>query len=124
MDLTPATDAIQSCNYSGQAVPGNPDDSKTTQPNGTGAHVYDGSPVCRGGQPFDFNNNTVFHPVRLRRHRLMAGVNYRYEMVMIGGQFMMDVVPPADAQPDSSDKADLKGEDKQYAFAFEIGGMF
>jgi hypothetical protein len=124
IDLTPATDAIQACNYSGQAVPGNPDDSKTTTGDASGAHVYDGSPVCKGGQPFDFNNNTVFEPVRLRRHRLMAGVNYRYEMVMVGGQFMMDLVPPADAQPDAQDKLDLADEDKQYAFVLELGAMF
>jgi hypothetical protein len=124
IDLTPATDAIQACNYSGQAVPGNPDDSKTTLGDAGGEHVYDGGPVCRGGQPFDFNNNTVFEPVRLRRHRLMAGVNYRYEMVMIGGQFMMDMIPPADAQPDAEDKLDLKDEDQQFAFVFELGAMF
>jgi len=124
IDLTPATDAIQACNYGGQAVPGNPDDTKTTMGAGLGEHVYDGGPVCRGGQPFDFNNNTVFHPVRLRRHRVMAGVNYRYEMVMIGGQFMMDLVPPSDAQPNTQDKLDLKGEDKQFAFMFELGAMF
>ena len=124
IDLTPATDAIQACNYSGAAVPGNPDDGKTTLPNGQGSHVYDGGPVCKGGQPFDFNNNTVFHPVRLRRHRLLAGVNYRYEMVMVGGQFMMDAVPPADAQPDADAKKYLAGEDKQFAFALELGAMF
>jgi hypothetical protein len=62
--------------------------------------------------------------VRLRRHRLMAGVNYRYEMVMVGGQFMMDMVPPADAQVNDSAKADLEGEDKQFAFMFELGAMF
>jgi hypothetical protein len=124
IDLTPATDAIQACNYSGQAVPGNPDDSKTTTGDASGAHVYDGSPVCKGGQPFDFNNNTVFEPVRLRRHRLIAGVNYRYEMVMVGGQFMMDLVPPADAQPDAQDKLDLADEDQQFAFVLELGAMF
>lgn len=121
IDLTPATDAIQSCNYSGSAVPGNPDPGKTTS---TGQHIYDGGPVCRGGQPFDFNNNTVFQPARLRRHRLIVGVNYRYEMVMVGGQFMMDLVPPADAQPRAVEKAYLDGESKQYSFVLELGAMF
>jgi hypothetical protein len=122
IDLTPATDAIQACNYSGPAVPGNADPNK--MPTAKGQPVYDGSPVCRGGQPFDFNNNTVFRPARLRRHRLLAGVNYRYEMVMVGGQFMMDAVPPADAQVNSTSKQFLTGEDKQYAFMFELGAMF
>jgi len=124
IDLTPGTDAIQSCNYSGPAVPGNPDPTKTTQPDGSGTHVYDGSPVCRGGQPYDFNNNTVFDPVRLRRHRLLAGVNYRYEMVMVGGQLIMDLVPPASAQPEQKNKDFLGGEDRQYSFVFELGAMF
>lgn len=125
IDLTPGTDAIEACNYSGNAVPGNPDPTKTTGENGTGELVYDGGPVCRDGAlPFDFNNNTVFDPVRLRRHRLIAGANYRYEMVMVGGQFMMDLMPPADAQPEADDKKTLEGEDKQFAFMFELGAMF
>jgi hypothetical protein len=125
IDLTPGTDAIQACNYSGNAVPGNPDPNKTTEPNGQGELVYDGGPVCRDGAlPFDFNNNTVFDPVRLRRHRLLGGVNYRYEMVMVGGQFVMDLMPPSDAQVKDDDKAALDGEDKQYSFMFELGAMF
>jgi hypothetical protein len=124
IDLTPGTDAVQGCNYAGPAVPGNPDPNKNTKPDGTGANVYDGSPVCRGGQPTDFNNNTVFDAVRLRRHRLLAGVNYRYEMVMIGGQLIMDLVPPGSAQPDADNKKALSGEDKQVSFVFELGAMF
>lgn len=118
IDLTPATDAIQACNYAGPAAPGNP---KTTA---SGEVVYDGSPVCNGGQPYDFNNNTVFDAVRLRRHRLLAGVNYRYEMLAVGGQLIMDLVPPGDAQPDAENKRILSGEDKQFSFVFELGAMF
>jgi hypothetical protein len=121
IDLTPATDAIQACNYSGNAVPGHPDPNKV---NSAGQHVFDGSPVCNGGQPYDFNNNTVFDPVRLRRHRLLAGANYRYEMVMVGAEFIMDLVPPANAQFKQSAKEYLQGEDKQYSFVFELGAMF
>jgi len=121
IDLTPATDAIQSCGYSGGAVPGNADPNKK---NMKGTSAFDGGPVCNGGQPFDFNNNTVFRPVRLRRHRLLAGVNYRYEMVMVGGQFMMDAVPPSEAQPDADSKKFLSGEAKQFSFVLELGAMF
>ncbi|HEY3496382.1 MAG TPA: hypothetical protein VGK73_16900 [Polyangiaceae bacterium] len=122
IDLTPATDAIQSCNYSGPAVPGNPDSGKT---NGAGGdHVYDGGPVCEGGQPFDFNNNTVFDPVRLRRHRLMFGVNYRYEMVMVGAEFITDLMAPEKAQVDDESKEYLAGEDSQFSFVLELGAMF
>jgi hypothetical protein len=80
--------------------------------------------VCEGGTPLDFNNNTVFDPVRIRRQRLLAGLNYRYEMVMVGGQFIMDLVPPADAQVDADEEAALEGEEKQWTLVFELGGMF
>jgi hypothetical protein len=123
IDLTPATDAIQACNYSGPAVPGNPDDSKTTVPGGSD-HVYDGSPVCNGGQPFDFNNNAVFEPVRVRRHRLLIGVNYRYEMVMIGGQLITDLTAPSSAQVSDDEREALEGEGRQVSFMFELGAMF
>jgi hypothetical protein len=45
-------------------------------------------------------------------------------MVMVGGQFMFEPISPADAQPNQEDKDALSGESKQYAFMFEIGGMF
>lgn len=116
IDLTPGTDALRYCNYAGQNVPGNTDNSK--------GKPDDGQPVCKGGSPLDFNNNVVFKPARLERHRLIFGLNYRYEMVMLGGQFLIDAVPPADAQTDSQNKQDLKGEDRQYTLSFELGAMF
>jgi hypothetical protein len=124
IDLTPATDAIGYCNYAGSAIPGNPPKDATDAMGNVVGEVYDGSPVCAGGQPYDFNNNVVFDAVRLRRHRLLAGVNYRYEMVMVGAQFIMDLVPPAEAQPDDEDAAHLEGEASQYSFVLELGGMF
>jgi hypothetical protein len=122
IDLTPGTDALGYCNYAGNAVP--PQAKEVPDANDNPADVYDGSPVCAGGQPYDFNNNVVFDPARLRRHRLIGGLNYRYEMVMVGGQFMMDLVPPADAQPEEASKAALEGEARQYSFVLELGAMF
>ncbi len=116
IDLTPGTDALRYCNYAGQNVPGNRDPA---QPAATG------QPICRGNaSPLDFNNNVVFKPARLERHRLIFGLNYRYEMVMVGGQFLVDAVPPADAQNDATDKEDLKDEARQYTMSFELGAMF
>jgi hypothetical protein len=115
IDLTPATDAVGYCNYAGPNLPGNTDPNKT---------VNDGQPVCNGGSPADFNNNQVFKKVRLERQRLIFGVNYRYEMVMAGLQFITDIVDPADAQNSDTDKADLKGEDRQWTIAIELGAMF
>ncbi len=123
VDLTPGTDAIGYCNYTGQNVPGNADPDKYT-PAPNSVPTYDGQPVCDGGSPLDFNNNVVFKQVRLRRQRMLAGLNYRYEMVMVGAEFIMDIVPPADAQVTTKDKNDLKGEDKQWTLAFELGAMF
>jgi hypothetical protein len=117
VDLTPGTDALRYCNYAGQNVPGNTDPDPGKPPD-------TGQPVCNGGSPLDFNNNVVFKSARLERHRLIFGLNYRYEMVMLGGQFLIDAVPPADAQNDDADKAVLKDEERQYTLSFELGAMF
>ncbi|MEZ4223398.1 MAG: hypothetical protein R3B13_20800 [Polyangiaceae bacterium] len=116
VDLTPATDAVGYCNYAGPNVPGNGDINKPGQ--------FDGQPVCINGSPLDFNNNVVFNKARLERQRLMIGLNYRYEMVMVGGQFITDIVDPADAQNSDSDSEDLKGEDRQWTIVLEAGAMF
>lgn len=117
VDLTPGTDPVGYCNYAGPNVPGNPDPTKP-------AGQYDGQPVCRGGSPLDFNNNAVFQKARLERQRLIFGLSYRYEMVMIGGQFITDIVDPADAQNSDSDKEDLDGVPRQWTIVLEAGAMF
>jgi hypothetical protein len=118
IDLTPGTDALRYCNYAGQNVPGN------TDPNADPSKADNGQPICKGGSPLDFNNNVVFKPARFERHRLIFGLSYRYEMVMLGGQFLVDAVPPADAQNDSADRDALKDEARQYTLSFELGAMF
>src|SRR5450432_1880641 len=126
VDLTPGTDATGYCNYAGSNIPGNPDPNKTYKDPGTNVvhNVYDGQPVCKGGgSPSDFNNNTVFNPVRLHRQRLMFGLNYRYEMVMAGAQFITDLLSPGDANT-GSNKTDLKDEDRQWTLVLELGAMF
>ncbi len=117
VDLTPGTDALRYCNYAGQNLPGNTDPDATNAPS-------DGQPICNGGSPLDFNNNVVFKNARLERQRFILGLNYRYEMVMLGGQFLMDLVPPEDAQDSEADKLALKGEERQYTLSFELGAMF
>ncbi len=115
VDLTPGTDAQQYCNYAGTNVPGTPDPKKT---------VYDGQPVCRaGGSPDDFNNNAVFNAVRVHRQRLMVGANYRYEMVMLGAQFITDLLSPGDANS-GANKTDLKDEDRQWTVVLDLGAVF
>ena len=114
MDLTPNTNASDLCGTSGTQVPGNP---AATGP-------YDGSPVCTTGTVLDYNNNQVFRPVRLEHQRLFFGLNYRYEILTFGGQFMMDIVPPEQIQNQDYEKEALKGVPKHWAFALQLGGQF
>jgi hypothetical protein len=117
VDLTPGTNAQQYCGYAGNNVPG-----------ARGAKGDpDGQPICTasGNNPqADFNNNAVFSAARLKRHRLLVGMNYRYEMVMVGAQFITDLTSPSDAQTTDKDKADLKGEERQWTLALELGAAF
>jgi hypothetical protein len=117
IDLTPGTDALRYCNYAGQNLPGNVDPDPNQTPE-------DGQPICNGGSPLDFNNNVVFKNARLERQRFIVGANYRYEMLMFGAQFLMDLVPPEDAQNSDADKQALAGEDRQFTLSFELGAMF
>lgn len=122
IDLTPATDAQGYCGYGGSNTPGNPDPRKASDP-----PVYDGQPICTapGANPhLDFNNNQVFDAVRLERHRLLVGFNYRYEMVMVGAAFITDLTSPADAQSSDSDQEDLEDEERQWTLGLELGAAF
>jgi hypothetical protein len=140
IDTTPATDPVGYCDFTGPNVPGNPDtfrEEKTPGTDGTPrSQIYDGQPVCAGsGSPIDFNNNVVFDNVRLERQRGIIGLNYRFEMVMVGGQFIVDLVDPADAQvgddsitlpngDEVSDEEALADVPRQWSLVFEVGAMF
>ncbi len=137
VDLTPHTDPLGYCNYAGDNVPGNWDSEKQTD---SGNPIYDGQPVCMGGSREDFNNNVVFDQARFERQRLLVGLNYRYEMVMVGMEFITDLIAPGDAQVGSerttirdangtiveelSDKELLADEKSQWTLVFELGTMF
>lgn len=116
IDATPNTDPLGYCGYAGSNSPGTPD------PNKSG--VYDGQPVCtNGGSASDFNNTFVFDPARITRHRIVAGLNYRYEALWLAGQFITDAVAPADANS-GAEAAALEGTPKQWTMAFEVGVAF
>jgi hypothetical protein len=138
IDTTPATDPVGFCQSTGPNVPGNPD------PNPGAVKAFTGQPVCAGGSPTDFNNNVVFSRARLERQRMMFGLNYRYEMVTFGGEFITDIVSPGDAQAGSSstdvpvvnpqtkaitlakqsDSQILNGVPRQWTLVLELGAMF
>jgi len=137
VDLTPQTDPLGYCNYAGDNLPGNWDSEKQTE---NGDPIYDGQPVCMGGSREDFNNNVVFDQVRFERQRLLIGASYRYEMVMVGMEFITDLLSPANAQvgkdktivrnangetvDELSDSELLKDEKSQWTLVFELGTMF
>jgi hypothetical protein len=154
IDLTPNTDPLTQCGYSGDNNPATPDPSKN--PAG-GAPNFDGQPVCSGSSA-DFNNNVVFNKIRLNRHRLNFGVQLRFQMVHFGVHILTDIVDPVSANPSSGnlfdedathveeaiDPADPSGAsrftlhrladdprtdgndevDSQWTFAFELGAIF
>jgi hypothetical protein len=126
VDLTPGTDAAGYCNYAGNNVPGTPDPSKTYIDPVSHAtrNVYDGEPVCRaGGSSSDFNNTAVFNAVRLHRQRASVGLNYRYEMLLVGAQWIADLLNSSAANS-GANKSDLKGEARQWTLAFDVGAVF
>jgi hypothetical protein len=113
IDATPGTDQLGYCNYRGPDIPGT---TGASQP-------YTGQPVCAGGSSTDSNNSRVFDPVRINRHRLIAGLIYRYEMVLLGGQYMTDVVDPGEANSGSTRQA-LADMKRQSVIAFQVGAIF
>jgi hypothetical protein len=96
VNLAPNTDALKSCGYAG------------TQGNtpGTKGQPMTGEPACANNIPgtttqnnFDFNNDTTFSQVRTDRHRGIVGLNYRYEVLYLAGQFLFDLTPPNAENP-------------------------
>jgi hypothetical protein len=128
IDLTPNTDALNYCGYQGGNTTATPDPSK---------NYHDGQPVCAGGTSADFNNTAVFDPVRMTRHRIDAGLQFRFQMVRIGAHFVTDIINPEEANkgstitrftPDPNDDPNatvtenkFMGMPKQYTLAFDVG---
>jgi hypothetical protein len=108
IDMTPLTNPQDYCGYVGPNIPGTP-----VSPSGP----RDGSPVCNGGSADEFNNNRVFQQARIQRHRLNLGVSYQYDVLMVGGQFGLDLGSP-------NNDADLAGEMKQWSFTLQAGALF
>jgi len=128
IDSTPATDAIGYCNYQGQKVPGgwtDPNLPPGTKPPGP----YTGQPVCgpsdngTDGSPADLNNTKVFQRTRITRHRIVAGISYRYEMVVVGAQYITDLVDVASANSGEEAQA-LTGTPRQNTIVIQGGVAF
>jgi hypothetical protein len=125
IDLTPRTDALGYCNYQGQKVPGgfNGDDVDHTMGPYTGQTVC-GDPTGGGnGSPDDLSNTRVFQQARITRHRLVFGLAYRFEMIIVGGQFSTDLVAPANANTDPASTA-LANVPRQSTIGVQVGAAF
>lgn len=103
-DFTPNTDALRECGYNGP-------DAQT------------GTPSCRNklsngsDNNVDFNNYGTFEKVRIHRHRIMAGLHYRYELLYLGGQFLLDATPPDSENPGLQSS-------RQWTMSLEAGVFF
>jgi hypothetical protein len=109
VNATPNVDPLQQCGYLGN-------DPQT------------GKPICQNkltlpnGQQIDnnsaFNNNITFDKARIHRHRGIVGLNYRYELLYLAGQFIMDLT-----DPNSENGPNMAG-DKQWTMMLEAGVFF
>lgn len=103
-DFTPTVDALRECGYGGM------------DPNGS-------TPICRNklsngaDNNVDFNNFATFDKVRIHRHRLMFGAHYKYEILYVGGQFLIDATPPDSENPGLNSS-------RQWTLALEAGVFF
>ncbi len=84
VSLTPNVDPLKACGYAG--------------------NLNTGEPLCLnkvGGVPnsADFNNDTTFAQVRTGRNRGIIGMNYRYEILYLAGQFLFDLTAPNSENP-------------------------
>lgn len=120
IDFTPGENALQACGFTGPSIPGTPDRESD-----------DGSPACsEGGSVADFNNSATFAPVRIMRQRLLFGLNYRYEILTVGGQIMADVFNSARAINSDEEAAvfdaekDAGGNIGNFAFSLMVGAHF
>lgn len=104
VDTTPNVDALEQCGYAG--------DDPNTGEKQCRNHLSNGA--ANNG---DFNNNVTFDKVRTHRHRGILGLNYRYEMLYLASEFLIDLTPPNDENPGLSDT-------RQWTLSFEAGVFF
>lgn len=117
IDVTPNTDPINYCDFNGTNTPATPDPTK---------NALDGQPVCGNGTSADFNNNIVFTPVRLNRHRLGGGFNLRFQLLHFGAHFISDIVDVKDANQDvttDEEGYNFDNVSRQWTLAFSLGAI-
>lgn len=128
VNLAPSVDPIQACGYAGTNVPGNT--NPNVPPGGVGG-TYDGSPVCThklsngAANNSAFNNLTTFNKAVFKRWRAIVGVDYRFEVLYLAGQFATDVTDPNTENADSLGTSGTNGWNaKQWTISLEAGVFF
>jgi hypothetical protein len=101
-----------------QSVSFAPDVNPVTACGFTG-NASNGQPNCRNGNlsNFAFNEDSVFTSVRNHRDRGIIGLNYRYEVLYLAGQFLVDLVDPSSEDP-------MLAGARQWTLSFEGGVYF
>jgi hypothetical protein len=126
VDLTPNVDSLSACGYQGTNVPGNPN-----VPKGGVGGVYNGEPVCTNTlsngatNSGAFNNLTTFSKGVFDEWRGIVGVDYRYEILYLAGQFATELEAP------NAENANLIGtsgsggwNSRQWTLSLEAGVSF
>jgi hypothetical protein len=128
IDFTPNTDPQAQCGYVGSNTPVTPDPNKG---------YFDGQPVCGAAgvdAAADFNNNVVFDPVRMLRHRINFGLQLKVAVVKVGLHFLTDLTDLAPTNQDNDDfitdvntgvrTNKFEGVGKQWTIAWDLGANF
>jgi hypothetical protein len=136
IDFTPNTDPVAACGFQGTNTPATPDPRTPYR---------DGTPVCSAkGSGDDFNNTGVFNAVRLTRHRIDFGMQFRVQMVKLGVHFVTDltspeaanqgeghlVIPGTGLKPHNAAETaaatenEFAGVAKQWTLGIDLGTMF
>jgi hypothetical protein len=99
VSLTPNVNPLTTCGYEG--------------------NMANGQPACRNGgvTNFAFNEDTTFSNVRNHRDRGIIGLNYRYEVLYLAGQFLVDLIAPSSEDP-------MLTGGRQWTLSFEAGVYF
>jgi hypothetical protein len=100
VSFTPNTNPLTQCGFNGD--------------------LPNGQPRCRNtaaNSNFAFNEDSVFANVRNHRDRGIIGLNYRYEVLYLAGQFLIDLIDPSSEDP-------MLAGGRQWTLSFEGGVYF
>jgi hypothetical protein len=134
VDLTPGVAPLSACGFAGTNVPGS-DRSEAAASTGAPPNVFDGSPLCRNGVDAgnDFANTVSFGDAEVQRHRVLLGVSYRQELLVLGAELITDLLRPDAAQGDAAvaallrcdaSGADCRPSPRQWTLAMQLGAAF